>query len=63
MSRKKLSEKQFQKLIELEECHDCKKRKRELNKRCRRNAICDDDTCCSAKGSYRKISHRFASLS
>lgn len=63
MSRKKLSEKQFYKLLEREEHHDCKKRKRELNKRCRRNAIGDDDVCCSAKGSYRKTSHRFASLS
>lgn len=63
MSRKKLSEKQFYKLLEREEHYDCKKRKRELNKRCRRNAIRDDDTCCGAKGSYRKTSHRFVSLS
>lgn len=63
MSCKKLSEKQFYKLLEREEHHDCKVRKRELNKRCRQNAICDNDTCGGAKGLYRKTSHRFASLS
>lgn len=63
MSRKKLSEKQFYKLLEREEHHDCKKRKRELNKRYRRNAIGDDEACYCAKGSYRKTTHQFASLS